>query len=55
MKHGGKRNNAGRKPVKDKAMQVSIYPRASVIKKLGGLQKAKTLAISYLIAEAEKS
>lgn len=55
MQHGGKRSNAGRKPVKDKAMQVNIYPRTSVIRKVGGLKKAKELALNALILAAEKS
>lgn len=35
-KHGGKRNGAGRKPVKDKKEPVFIYVKGSVINKAGG-------------------
>jgi hypothetical protein len=46
--HGGKRPNAGRKPVKDKVVQLNIYPKSSLIKKVGGVKKAKVLAINAL-------
>lgn len=51
--HGGKRNGAGRKPVKDKAVQISIYPKTSIVKKIGGLKKAKELALIALVEAAE--
>jgi len=34
-KHGGKRNLAGRKPIEDKKVPVTIYVRESVIEALG--------------------
>ncbi len=52
-KHGGKRKGAGRKGIKDKKEQLSIYPRKSVIKKVGGKNKAKELAINALLYAAE--
>lgn len=33
--HGGKRKTAGRKPIEDKKVPVTIYLRKSVIKTLG--------------------
>lgn len=48
MNHGGKRKNSGRKPVKDKAVQLSIYPKSSIIKKVGGIKKAKEICINAL-------
>jgi len=55
MKHGGKRSNAGRKKVKDKAIQVTLYPRTSIVKKVGGMAKAKQLCLNALVEHAEKS
>ena len=38
MKHrGGKRKGAGRKPIKDKKIAVTIYVRPSEIERLGGI------------------
>lgn len=34
-KHGGKRKTAGRKPIEDKKIPVTIYVRESVIETLG--------------------
>lgn len=45
-KHGGKRNGAGRKKLKDPKVQLTIYPRKSQIKAVGGKEKAKELAVS---------
>lgn len=47
-KHGGKRNGAGRKPVKDKRVQLNIYPLSSSIKNAGGKKKAKELALNAI-------
>ncbi len=46
--HGGKRAGAGRKKEKDPKVQVNIYPRKSQIKKAGGIEKAKALALSAI-------
>lgn len=48
MTHGGKRKGAGRKKIKDKVIQVNIYPRTSVVKKVGGVEKAKVIALNAL-------
>lgn len=47
-KHGGKRNNAGRKKVKDKKIQLSIYPLTSQVKAAGGEKKAKKVALEAI-------
>lgn len=46
--HGGKRKNAGRKPVTDKKVQVSFYIEGSKIKKLDGLDAFKEKIIVYV-------
>lgn len=46
--HGGKRPGSGRKKVKDKVLTLTIYPRTSMVKKAGGLAKAKELCLSVL-------
>ncbi len=46
--HGGKREGAGRKKVKDPKVQISIYPLKSQIKKAGGIEKAKALALTAI-------
>ena len=45
---GGKRKNAGRKPVADKKVQVSFYIEGSKIQKLGGLDAFKEKIITYI-------
>ena len=42
-KKGGKRKGAGRKPIKDKKVPVTIWMRPSEVKKNGGLKKVKLL------------
>lgn len=42
-KQGGKRKGAGRKPIKDKKVQISLYIRGSELKLLGGKEKVKTI------------
>ena len=49
-KRGGSRPNAGRKPVKDKVVSLTIYPRKSAIKKAGGVQEAKRKALEAIAA-----
>jgi hypothetical protein len=45
---GGKRKNAGRKPVSDKKVQVAFYIEGSKIEKLGGLDAFKEKIIAYV-------
>lgn len=47
-KKGGKRNGAGRKKGTDNKVQISIYPRKSSIKKVGGKKTAKALALAAI-------
>jgi hypothetical protein len=48
--HGGKRSNAGRKPLPDDERKVclQIYVKGKVVKKAGGEKKAKSLMLSAL-------
>ncbi len=52
--HGGKRPRSGRKKVSDPAVQLSIYPKQSMIKSIGGRQRAQEVAMTALIREHEK-
>lgn len=51
--HGGPRKNAGRKPVEDPKITFTIYPRKSIIDKLG-VDNAKAIAVNALEKEAKK-
>jgi hypothetical protein len=51
---GGKRKNAGRKPVLDKKVQVSFYIEASKIEKFGGLEEFKAKIIAHIDKVAAK-
>jgi hypothetical protein len=51
--HGGTRKGAGRKPVDDPKVTFAIYPRKSIIDKLG-VENAKVIAINALEKEAKK-
>lgn len=42
-KRGGARKGAGRKPIKDRKIPVTLWFRPSEIKKNGGLKKLKVL------------
>ena len=53
-KHGGKRNNAGRKSIPDKKITVSIYPRQSEVEIVGGIDAAKALAVSAIERKVKK-
>jgi hypothetical protein len=52
--HGGKRKNAGRKPVEDPKTQISIYPLSSEVKLVGGPEAAKELAVKAIKIRAKK-
>lgn len=52
--HGGKRVRSGRKKVTDPAIQLSIYPKESLIKNVGGRERAKVVCLAALISEAAK-
>lgn len=42
-KWGGKRKNAGRRPVEDKKQTISIYVRSSIIKANRGVERFKDI------------
>jgi hypothetical protein len=52
-KHGGARKGAGRKPVDDPKVTLSIYPVKSAVDLLG-TEKAKEIAINAIYKEAKK-
>ncbi len=47
-KHGGKRNNSGRKPVADKKVRVTLWVNESIVTSKGGLEATKELCIVFL-------
>lgn len=51
--HGGARQRAGRKPVEDKKVTVSIYPQKSRVDRLG-MEKIKEIAIAAIEKEYKK-
>lgn len=51
--HGGKRKGSGRKPVTDPKQQVNIYPHASEVEAVGGIEAAKELAIRAIQRKAK--
>lgn len=52
-KHGGSRKGAGRKPVDDPKITLSIYPLKSAVDKLG-IESAKELAVNAIYKAAKK-
>jgi len=48
MKKQAKKSNAGRKPVPDKKVQVSLYILSSQIEKFGGLDELKKALYEFL-------
>ncbi len=46
--HGGKRSNAGRKPLEDKKVRVTIWINESIVNSKGGLEATKELCIVFL-------
>jgi len=48
MKNQAKKSNAGRKPVPDKKVQVSLYALSSQIEKFGGLEKFKEALYEFV-------
>lgn len=51
--HGGARSKAGRKPIKDKKVTISVYPRESEILLVGGIDNAKLIALSAIERKAK--
>lgn len=52
-KHGGARTGAGRKPIDDPKITLSIYPVKSVVEVLGA-DKAKEIAVNAIYKAAKK-
>ena len=52
---GGKRSNAGRKPIADKKIPVYIFPQTSVVIKLGGKGNVQDIALQAVEKEYKKS
>lgn len=51
--HGGARKNSGAKPIADKKITLSIYPRGSRIEALG-LDRVKEIALEAIEKEYKK-
>ncbi len=49
MKSKVKKSNAGRKPVPDKKVQVSLYIRQSEIARFGGIEKLKEVIYEFVL------
>ena len=50
--HGGPRKGAGRKPVSDRKIQVSLYIEESIINAIGGIETLRDECYSYLKGKA---
>ena len=48
-----KKSNAGRKPVSDKKVQVSLYVLSTQIEKLGGLEKFKEALYEFVALRSQ--
>lgn len=53
--HGGKRKNAGRKPIDDPKIQLAVYVNSSFIEKVGGAEEARSIAAKAIEREAKKN
>jgi len=53
MKKQAKKSNAGRKPVPDKKVQVSLYILSSQIEKFGGLDELKKALYEFLALRSQ--
>lgn len=53
MKSKVKKSNAGRKPVSDKKVQVSLYILSSQIDKFGGLEKFKEALYEFVALRSQ--
>ena len=53
MKKQAKKSNAGRKPVPDKKVQVSLYVLCSQIEKFGGLEKFKEALYEFVTLRSQ--
>ena len=53
MKSKVKKSNAGRKPVPDKKVQVSLYVLSSQIEKFGGIEKLKNTLYDFVALRSQ--
>ena len=53
MKIQAKKSNAGRKPVPDKKVQVSLYVLSSQIEKFGGLDEFKKALYEFVALRSQ--
>ena len=53
MKKQAKKSNAGRKPVPDKKVQVSLYIRQSEIDKFGDIDKLKEAIYDFVALRSQ--
>jgi hypothetical protein len=52
--HGGARKGAGRKPVSDPKISITIYVEQSIIKAIGGPDQVKDECYTFLRGQAGK-
>lgn len=45
---GGKRSGAGRKPIADKKLQITLYIKQSTIERNGGITESKKILLNAL-------
>lgn len=53
MKNQAKKSNAGRKPIPDKKVQVSLYVVSSQIEKFGGLDEFKKALYEFVALRSQ--
>jgi hypothetical protein len=51
---GGKRPNSGRKPVVDKAVMITLYPKSSHVEALGGREAVQVLCKEFIEKSVKK-
>lgn len=49
-----KKTNRGRKPVKDKAIQVTFWIKESKVKAVGGMESARSMCLALINSKSEK-
>jgi hypothetical protein len=52
--HGGARKGAGRKPVSDPKIGVTLYVEESIVNALGGIEAIRSECYEYLKIKANK-
>ena len=54
LSHGGARKGAGRKPVADPKISITIYVKESIVNGVGGIEEVKNECYLFLKAKAKK-